>query len=114
MTDFSAESTKMQCNGSWQTINLYWRTICSSTDTSSGKSKVERIEYYRSLYQRNIEDLLNNKKISTTSFTSFVNSFPEEYRGDANGSGDSNTTFENYLNKKIQSIKNNNKNYNIN
>ena len=113
MTDFSAESTKMQCSGSWQTINLYWRTICSSSSSDSGHKNVERIEYYRTMYQKNIEDLLNNKKISTTSFTEFVNSFPNEYRGNPSGAGNNNTTFDNYLNKKIQAIKNNNPSYNI-
>ena len=108
MTNFSPESTKMQCNGDWQSINLFWRTVCSSSDSASGHQNVERVEKYRAMYQKNIEDLLNNGTISSQSFTSYVNSFSTEYRGNPNGSGDGNTTFSNYLSKKIQAIKRSN------
>ena len=109
MTNFSPESTKMQCSGNWQTINLYWRTVC----TSSSQNSIERVEEYRAMYQKNIEDLLNNSTISNDSFTSYVNSFPSEYRGNPNGAGDENTTFSNYLSKKIAAIKSNCPDYNI-
>ncbi len=104
MTDFSPESTKMQCNGDWQSINLYWRTVCKNTS----HTKVEQVEEYHTLYQKNIEDLLNNKIISVESFTSYVNGFSQSYGCDPNGSGNDNTTFSNYLNKKIQAIKDSN------
>lgn len=105
MTDFAPESTKMQCNGAWQTINIYWRTICASSDSNSGHTNIERVEAYRALYEKNIKDILNSQTFSTTSFTSFVNSFPSIYRGDPTGSGNDNTTFENYFNKKVAKIK---------
>ena len=105
MTSFSPESTKMQCNGQWQTTNLFWRTICSSNDSESGHQNVERIEDYRAMYQKNIEDMLNNHVISVESFTAFVNDFPTTYKGNPNGSGSGNTTFENYFNKKVATIK---------
>ena len=118
MTDFSPESTKMQCNNGWQNINLYWRTVCSTTESGSGYANVERVEAYRAMYQKNIETLINNRIISNESFTSYVNSFPEEYRGNPNGAGNNNTTFSNYLSKKIQAIKDSNTkgliNYEIN
>ena len=113
MTNFSAESTKMQCNGNWQTMNIYWRTICASTDSNSGHKNVERVEAYRALYQKNIEDLLNNRDFSATSFTSYVNSFPETYRGDANGDGSGNISFAEYLSRKISKIKECNPSYDI-
>ena len=100
MTDFAPESTKMQCSGNWQTINLYWRTVCTPTD-----GYPERIEDYRKQYEKNIIQILNSKTFSTTSFTSFVNSFPSAYRGDPAGAGNDNTTFENYLNTKVAMIK---------
>ena len=67
MTDFSAESTKMQISGNsaWQTCNLFWRTICQSTDSASGHKNVARVETYRKQYQTNIEKLLNDEIIST-------------------------------------------------
>lgn len=105
MTDFSAESTKMQCSNGWQSINLYWRICCTTTDSSSGHANEERVEEYRSLYQSNIEDLLNNKTISYDSFKEYVNSFPSEYAGNPDGAGENNTTFANYLNLKISEIK---------
>lgn len=105
MTNFAPESTKMQCNGAWQTINLYWRTVCASSDSNSGHTNVERVEAYRALYEKNIKDILNSQTFSTTSFTSFVNSFPASYRGDPDGSGNNNTTFDNYFNKKVAKIK---------
>ena len=104
MTDFSPESTKMQCNGDWQSINLYWRTVCKNTSHTS----IEQVEDFRKMYQKNIEDLLNNQIISNDSFTSFVNSFPSDYRGDPSGAGNNNISFNNYLNKKIQAIKDSN------
>ena len=100
MTDFAPESTKMQCSGNWQTINLYWRTVCTPTD-----GHPERIADYRALYEKNIKDILNSQSFSTASFTSFVNSFPSSYKGDPTGSGNDNTTFENYFNKKVTKIK---------
>lgn len=113
MTSFSPESTKMQCNGDWQTINLYWRTICTSTSSASGHNNVERIEEYRALYQKNIEDLINYDVISNSAFNSFVNSFPASYRGNPSGTGDGNTSFSNYFNLKIESIATNCPNYNL-
>ena len=113
MTSFSPESTKMQCNGDWQSINLYWRTICTSSNSDSGHANVERIEEYRALYQKNIEDLLNNNKVSASTFTSFVNSFPSAYRGNPNGSGNGNTSFSNYLSLKIAAINENCPSYDI-
>lgn len=113
MTNFSAESTKMQCSGNWQNINIYWRTVCTTSDKSSGYANVERVEEYRQMYQSNIEILLNERIISGKSFEEYVYSFPETYRGNPNGSGEGNTTFNDYLTLKIQSIKDNNKNYNI-
>ena len=113
MTNFSAESTKMQCSGNWQTLSIYWRTVCTTTDKSSGYANVERVEEYREMYQKNIETLLNDRIISGKSFEEYVYSFPSSYRGNPNGSGDGNTTFDNYLTLKIQSIKDNNKNYDI-
>ena len=112
MTSFSPESTKMQCNGDWQSINLYWRTICTSSNSESGHSNIERIEEYRALYQSNIENLLKNK-VTVSSFSDFVNSFPNKYKGSANGTGNGNTSFANYLNLKKQAIKDNCPNYNI-
>ena len=113
MTSFSPESTKMQCNGDWESINLYWRTICISTNSESGHNNVERIEEYRALYQKNIEDLLNNNKVSASTFTSFVNSFPSAYRGNPSGTGNGNTSFSNYLSLKIAAINENCPNYDI-
>ena len=113
MTNFSAESTKMQCNGSWQALNIYWRTICTSTDNNSQHKNVERVEAYRALYQKNIEDLLNNGDFSNSSFTSYVNSFPLAYRGQADGSGTDNVSFNEYLTRKISKIKECNPSYDI-
>ena len=101
MTDFSPESTKMQCSGDWQSITLYWRTVCQNTS----HTKTPQVEEYRAQYQKNIEDLLNNKVISTESFNTYVNGFSEAYDCDPNGDGSNNITFNNYLNKKIQAIK---------
>ena len=112
-TNFSPESTKMNCNGDWQSSNIYWRTICKSDSASSGHKNVERIESMRELYQSNIERLLNEKIVSNESFTTFVNSFPSDYRGNPDGAGQDNTTFANYLNLKIKAIKDNLSNYNI-
>lgn len=105
MTSFSPESTKMQCNGSWQTINLYWRTICSTTSSDSGHANVERIEEYRAQYQSNIENLINNKIISYETFSSYVNSFPSSYRGSPDDNNDNNCSFKTYLEKKVNAIK---------
>lgn len=102
MTDFSIESTKMQCTGNWQESLIYWRTICSN---NSYNSDIEKYQPYGEKYRENIEDLLNNKIISTESFTNYVNSFPNEYRGDANGSGNGNCTFDHYLNLKKDAIR---------
>ena len=117
MTNFSPESTKMQCNGDWQNQIIYWRTVCKTTESSSGYANIPQIEEYRAMYQSNIENLLNNQIISTQSFTQFVNSFPSAYRGNPNGAGNNNTTFANYLAKKIKAIKDSNSkglvNYNI-
>ncbi|MFA7032783.1 MAG: CotH kinase family protein, partial [Bacilli bacterium] len=113
MTTFSAESTKMQCSGNWQTCNLFWRTICTSTSSSSGHANVARVEEYRASYQNNIEKLLNEGKISSTSFTNYVNSFPDSYQGDATGAGYNNISFNEYLSRKIAAIKENNPSYNI-
>ena len=117
MTNFSPESTKMQCNGDWQNQIFYWRTVCKTTESSSGYANIPQIEEYRAMYQSNIENLLNNQIISTQSFTQFVNSFPSAYRGNPNGAGNNNTTFANYLTKKIQAIRDSNSkgliNYNI-
>ena len=113
MTNFSAESTKMQCTEQWQSTNLFWRTICKSTDSASGHQNVERVEGYRAKYQANIEKLLNEEKISRTSFANYVNAFPSEYRGNSSASSYGETTFANYLTKKINSIKSNNTTYDI-
>lgn len=115
MTDFSAESTKMQISGNsaWQTCNLFWRTICQSTDSASGHKNVARVETYRKQYQTNIEKLLNDEIISTASFTNFVNSFPSSYRGNPDGAGLSNISFSDYLQLKITAIKTYNPTYNI-
>lgn len=113
MTNFSAESTKMQCSGDWQSINLYWRSICSSTNSSSGHATTERVEAYRAAYQSNIEKLLNNGLISNTTFNAYVNSFPSAYRGIASGAGSNNISFASYLSLKIAAIKENNSTYNI-
>lgn len=113
MTSFSPESTKMQCSGNWQTISLYWRTVCTSTSSSSGHANVERVEKYRALYQSNIEYLINNRILSYDTFSAFVNSFPVDYRGNPDEAGYDNTTFADYLQKKIQAIKDNTT-YNIN
>ena len=104
MTDFSPESTKMQCNGDWQSINLYWRTVCKNTSHTS----IEQVEAYRALYQKNIEDLLNNKIISNESFSSYVNGFDESYDCNPNGAGNENISFSGYLSKKIKAIKDSN------
>ena len=113
MTNFSAESTKMQCSGNWQVINLYWRTICTSSDANSQHKNVERVDEYRAMYQKNIEDLLNNRDFSVNSFTSYVNSFPEDYRGQADGAGEGNISFAEYLSMKISKIKECNPIYDI-
>ena len=113
MTTFSAESTKMQCSGNWQTCNLFWRTICTSTSSSSGHADVARVEEYRATYQSNIESLLNEGKISNTSFTNYVDSFPDSYQGNAAGAGYNNISFSEYLSHKIAAIKENNTSYNI-
>ena len=113
MTDFSAESTKMQCSGDWQTINLYWRMVCASSDSYSGHANIQRVEEYRTIYQKNIEDLLNNGVISTKAFNDYVNSFVSEYKGNPNGAGENNISFSNYLSKKISKIKQNNSSYDI-
>ncbi len=113
MTSFSAESSKMQCGGSWQTCSLFWRTICQSTDSSSGHKSVARVEAYRATYQANIEDLLNKKTISETSFTTYVNSYSQEYRGNPEGTGYDNISFKDYLALKIAAIKNYDPTYNI-
>ena len=105
MTNSSAESTKMQGNGDWQTNNLFWRICCTSTDSASGHSTIERVENYRLQYQLNIQDILNNGVISNETFTNYVNSFPEAYRGNPSGAGNNNTTFANYLSLKINNIK---------
>ena len=62
----------------------------------------------------NIDDMINNKVISTQSFTNFADSFPSSYKGNPTGSGSGNISFEYYLNKKVQSIINNCPNYDIN
>ena len=113
MTDFSAESTKMQCSNNWQEINLYWRMICASSDSDSGHTNVQRVEDYRAMYQKNIEDLLNNGDFSNETFTSYVNAFPQEYRGEANGAGTNNISFADYLSRKIAKIKECNPTYDI-
>ena len=105
MTDFSPESTKMQCNNDWQSINLFWRTVCTST---SSHTNIKQVEEYRALYQKYIEDLLNNKIVSNETFNNYVDSFPTSYRGNKNGSGNDNISFSNYLSKKIKSIKDSN------
>lgn len=105
MTDFSPESTKMQCNGDYQSINLFWRTVCTST---SSHTNIKQVEEYRALYQKNIEDLLNNKTISREAFTSYVNTFPTSLNMNADGSGSDNISFSSYLTKKIKSIKDSN------
>ncbi len=104
MTDFSPESTKMQCNGAWQTINLYWRTVCKNTSHTS----IEQVEDFRKMYQTNIENLLNNKVVSNETFNAYVNSFPDAYQGNPEGAGNDNTSFANYLAKKIKAIKDSN------
>ena len=108
MTDFSPESTKMQANEDWQKSTIYWRTICSSTDSKSGFSSTKRVEEYRALYQKNIEDLLNNKIVSYDSFKTYANEYPSSYRGNPDGSGKDNTSFNNYLSLKIAAIKKSN------
>ena len=113
MTDFSAESTKMQCNNGWQTLNIYWRTVCTSTNSDSGHASVQRVEEYRAMYQKNIEDLLNNGDFSNNSFNDYVNAFPTEYRGLADGAGEGNINFSQYLAKKISKIKECNPTYDI-
>ncbi len=113
MTDFSPESTKMQCNGDWQNMNIYWRTICSSSSAPNGFSKVVRVEDYRALYQETIERMLNYNVISVESFNDFVNEFPASYRGSASGEGEGNTSFSHYLELKKQAIKSNTPKYNI-
>lgn len=105
MTNFSPESTKMQCSHNWQATNIFWRTVCKSSDSASGHHNVEQVESYRAQYQKNIEDLLNNGSVSPSSFTSYVNAFPSSVRGNPNGSGYNNTTFSNYFNKKVTIIK---------
>ena len=105
MTNFSPESTKMQCDHRWQTNILYWRTICSTDESSSGYNNIERIEEYRALYQSNIENILNSGMMSESAFTSYVNSFPNSYRGNPNGAGNNNTTYGDYLNRKVNIIK---------
>lgn len=115
MTNFSAESTKMQLSGNWQESNIFWRTICSNTS----QKNIERIEEYRNLYQTTIEQLLNNKTISTESFNNYVTSYSSTYGCNKNGagydysSGNSNITFSNYLSKKISKIKQINTTYDI-
>ena len=105
MTSFSPESTKMQCSDNWQSMNIYWRTICTTTNAESGHASVKRVEEYRALYQKNIEDLLNNGVVSYNSFKTYVNGFPASYRGNPDGSGNNNTSFSNYLSLKVQAIK---------
>ena len=106
MTNFSPESTKMQCNGDWQSINLYWRTVCTSTKSHT---EYKQVEDYRALYQKNIEDLINNKTISFTSFNSYVNSFHNSFSLNSEGSGNDNISFKEYMDKKIKSITDNSK-----
>ena len=115
MTDFSAESTKMQISGNsaWQTCNLFWRTICQSTDSASGHKNVARVETYRKQYQTNIEKLLNDEIVSSDSFTSYVNSFPSSYRGNPDGAGLDNISFDDYLQLKINAVKSYDTTYNI-
>jgi len=114
MTDFSAESTKMQVSGNtWQTCNLFWRTICQSSDSASSHRNVARVEEYRAQYQSNIETLLNDGIVSNTTFTDYVNSFPVSYRGNPDGAGLNNLSFSDYLQLKIAAIKTHNSSYNI-
>ena len=112
-TDFSAESTKMNCQGWWQSNNLYWRTICKSSDSASGHKNVERVEEFRSMYQHHIERLLNEKIVSTNAFKQFVNSYPVDYRGNPDGAGQDNITFDKYLQYKIEAVKKYTSSYDI-
>ena len=74
---------------------------------------MKRVEEYRAMYQKNIEDLLNNKIICFETFTAYVLTFPLEYRGEYDGAGNDNIPMNEYLEKKIASIKQNNPSYNI-
>lgn len=105
MTDFSPESTKMQGKGGWQQINIFWRTVCKTSDSSAPKHG-EQVEAYRAQYQKNIEDLINKGTFSPTTFASYVNSFPASYRGNPDGSGSNNISFASYFNKKVTMISN--------
>lgn len=109
MTDFSADSTKMQCSGNWQTINVYWKTVCRTTD-----GYPSRIERYYNMYTSKIAELINNETFSASAFTNFVNQFPTEYNCNPDGAGNDNTTFANYLSLKLNAIKNNNPEIKIN
>ena len=91
----------------------YTDRAVSKWESGESLPQIDKVMEICELFKITADELLNEKIISTTSFTNFVNSFPSEYRGAANGAGNNNTTFENYLNKKIQSIKNNNSNYDI-
>lgn len=109
MTGYSADSTKMQCDGSWQNMSIYWRTVCRKTN-----NRPERIDDFYNMYTSNIEKLLNEGKIGNVSFTAFVNEYPNVYECNPNGAGYGNITFQNYLDKKIRALKQNNPEIHIN
>lgn len=102
MTSFSADSTKMQCNGDWQNMSIYWRSVCRPT---SGRP--ERVESYYDTYKTNISKLLKND-LTTANFKAYVNSFPTLTRGNPDGAGKENTTYDNYITLKKNAIKSNN------
>ena len=105
MIKADASKCRGTCRGGWQTLNIYWRTVCTSSDSNSGHANVERVEAYHAMYQKNIEDLLNNGDFSDNTFADYVNAFPLEYRGDPAGAGENNISFADYLSRKINKIK---------
>lgn len=108
MTDFSADSTKMQCSNDWQSMNIYWKTVCRTT---SGHPS--RIEEYYNMYTSKIAELINNETFSPSAFTSYVNQYSSEFNCNPSGAGNDNISFSDYYNLKLAAIKSNNPEINI-
>ena len=109
MTDFSADSTKMQCSGTMQVMSLYWRTVCRKTN-----GRPARVDSYYDIYCRNVEMLVNQNKVSVDTFANFVNQYPKSFGCDPTGSGLGNVSYSLYLSQKLSAIRSNNPEIKIN
>ncbi len=95
-------------NNSNQSNKLYLKTVIGSLSKDNGTVITE----YLTEYANNIKDIIQNNKISVESFTSYVNSFPQSYRGDPNGTDlnktddvKTNISFKDYFEAKVTTTK---------